>query len=43
MGLYFLLVAGAGADDPSAIGGALTFHVDALQWWTYWTFGSAII
>ena len=30
MGLYFMLIAGAGANDTSAIGGAFSFHVNAL-------------
>ena len=41
--LYFLLVAGASADDTSAWGGAFTFAVDCLPSDVFWNYGSAFI
>ena len=36
-----MLVAGAGASDPPAWGGSLTFLVDASPSWASWASGSA--
>ena len=48
--LYFLgrpvskkVFAGAGADNPSSLGGAFPFNVSALPSWTRLSFGSAFI
>ena len=36
-----MLVAGAGASDTSAVGGALSFNVYGSSLWAYWNYGSA--
>ena len=41
MGLYFMLFAGAGADNIPSYGGALTFVVNGPPSWANWVFGSA--
>ena len=36
-----MLFAGASTNDPSAVGGALTFTVDNSPSWSWWNIGSA--
>lgn len=42
MGLYFMLIAGAGADSTPAWDGALTFDVNNLLSEAWWHIGSAL-